>query len=208
MIFNMEFNIQSYWHVGSGLEGGAYADALVLKNTQQLPYLPGKSIKGLLRDAFTRAEKNNWFTDVISTDVENKNTLVDLLFGHENKDGSSNQGLLQISSGVLSSQEINFLTQHPQAKSQLYKITYSTAINGETGVAKNTSLRSLEVCVPMLLTAQIALNTSHVAYLENKSLVNEKLNVWLEQVVSFITEIGAKRHRGLGKVIVNVKQEL
>lgn len=201
MIFNMEFNIQSYWHIGSGAEGGAYADGLVLKDNQQLPYLPGKSIKGLLRDAFTRAEKNKWF------DLTEYSSLVDVLFGNENNDGTTNQGILQISSAVLSSQEKNYLSQNPQAKSQLYKVTYSTAIDEETGVAKNTSLRSMEVSVPMLLTAQVAINQSHPEFIKNPPLSSEKLNEWLAQVVILITELGAKRHRGLGKVVVNVKQE-
>jgi CRISPR/Cas system CSM-associated protein Csm3 (group 7 of RAMP superfamily) len=207
MIFNMEFNIQSYWHIGSGQEGGAYADALVLKNSDYLPYLPGKSIKGLLRDAFSRAEKNNWFNDFSHENDKNTETLVDVLFGNEGKAGTSEQGALQISSGVLSSQEINYLIKTPQAKSQLYKVTYATAINDETGVAENTSLRSMEVCVPMVLTTQVSVNTGHIGYLNNKDVLDEKLSLWLAQVVIFITEIGAKRHRGLGKVIVNVKQE-
>jgi len=207
MIFNMEFNIQSYWHIGSGQEGGAYADALVLKNSDYLPYLPGKSIKGLLRDAFSRAEKNNWFNDFSHENDKNTETLVDVLFGNEGKAGTSEQGALQISSGVLSSQEIDYLRDNRQAKSQLYKVTYATAINDETGVAENTSLRSMEVCVPMVLTTQVSVNTGHIGYLNNKDVLDEKLSLWLTQVVSFITEIGAKRHRGLGKVIVNVKQE-
>lgn len=204
MIFNMEFNIQSYWHIGSGLEGGAYADALALKDAQLLPYLPGKSIKGFLRDAFAKAEQNNWFTGL---DLANNYSLVDLLFGIKNTKGIAKQGILQISSAVLSSQEIQFLSQNPKAKSQLYKVTYATAIN-DKGVAKNTSLRSLEVCVPMELTAQVAINTNHVGYLENKNILHENLHVWLKQVVTFITEIGAKRHRGLGKVIINVTEGL
>jgi CRISPR/Cas system CSM-associated protein Csm3 (group 7 of RAMP superfamily) len=208
MIFNMEFNIQSYWHIGSGAEGGAYADALVLKDNQQLPYLPGKSIKGLLRDAFTRAEKNQWFNFACTgPDPAEQYSLVDLLFGNENNDGTTNQGILQISSAVLSSQEKNYLSQYPQAKSQLYKVTYSTAIDEETGVAKNTSLRSMEVSVPMLLTAQVAINKTHPEFIKNQSLFSGKLDEWLAQVVIFITELGAKRHRGLGKVVVNVKQE-
>jgi CRISPR/Cas system CSM-associated protein Csm3 (group 7 of RAMP superfamily) len=208
MIFSMEFNIQSYWHIGSGVEGGAYADALVLKDNQQLPYLPGKSIKGLLRDAFTRAAKNQWF-DFSSTGQhpDEPHPLVVLLFGNENNNGTTNQGILQISSAVLSFEEKNYLSQSPQAKSQLYKVTYSTAIDEETGVAKNTSLRSMEVSVPMLLTAQVAINKTHPEFIKNQALLSEKLNDWLAQVVTFITELGAKRHRGLGKVIVNVRQE-
>ncbi|MEM1124287.1 MAG: RAMP superfamily CRISPR-associated protein, partial [Bacteroidota bacterium] len=41
----------SDWHVGSGLDAGVEVDALVLKDEKNLPYLPGKTIKGLLKDA-------------------------------------------------------------------------------------------------------------------------------------------------------------
>lgn len=53
--FIITLDIQSYWHIGSGEEGGSYADALVLKNAAGLPYVPGKSLKGLYRDGFEKA---------------------------------------------------------------------------------------------------------------------------------------------------------
>lgn len=41
----------SPWHCGSGLSAGADADSLVIKDTKGLPYIPGKTIKGLIREA-------------------------------------------------------------------------------------------------------------------------------------------------------------
>ena len=41
----------SDWHAGSGLSSGAEADAVVIKDSNNLPYLPGKTIKGLVKDA-------------------------------------------------------------------------------------------------------------------------------------------------------------
>jgi CRISPR/Cas system CSM-associated protein Csm3 (group 7 of RAMP superfamily) len=42
----------SDWHAGSGLSSGAEADSIVIKDaTNNLPYLPGKTIKGLVKDA-------------------------------------------------------------------------------------------------------------------------------------------------------------
>lgn len=213
MNVNLQFTLHSYWHIGSGLEGGAYADALALKNAQQLPYIPGKSIKGLLRDAFERAHKNNWFTELQLTINDENISWVGLLFGYENTAGTFSQGLLQISNAVLSEQEISFLNEQPQAISQLYKVTYSTAIDEITGVAQNTSLRSMEVCVPMTLTAQVSLNTSHSAYLENEHILQANFLTIISQVTSLVSELGAKRHRGLGNVTVtatlshNAKQE-
>ena len=39
------------WHCGSGLAAGADVDALVVKDKERLPYVPGKTMKGLVREA-------------------------------------------------------------------------------------------------------------------------------------------------------------
>ena len=38
------------WHCGSGMAAGAELDALVIKDGRGFPYIPGKTIKGLLRE--------------------------------------------------------------------------------------------------------------------------------------------------------------
>ena len=38
------------WHCGSGMAAGAELDALVIKDGRGLPYIPGKTIKGLFRE--------------------------------------------------------------------------------------------------------------------------------------------------------------
>ena len=47
--YNIDFF--SEWHCGSGLSGGATTDALLIKDKHNLPFIPGKTIKGLLREA-------------------------------------------------------------------------------------------------------------------------------------------------------------
>ena len=39
----------SYWHCGSGLAAGADVDELAIKDGDGLPYVPGRTVKGLLR---------------------------------------------------------------------------------------------------------------------------------------------------------------
>ena len=39
------------WHCGSGLAAGADVDALVVKDENGMPFVPGKTIKGLVREA-------------------------------------------------------------------------------------------------------------------------------------------------------------
>jgi len=202
MDYTLTFKIQSYWHIGSGQEAAAYADALTLKDVNQLPYLPGKSIKGLLREAFQTGIDNQWFQN----ETISGNKLLDSLFGSEGANGEYTQGLLQITNATLSDAEKNYLTKkdNKNALAQLYKVTFSTAIHEDTGVAKNTSLRSTEVTIPMTLQASMSLNTTNITE-ENKENVltlQEHLLTWLDNTVCLITELGAKRHRGLGKVIV------
>ncbi len=38
----------SPWHCGSGPSAGADADSLVIKDINGLPFIPGKTIKGLI----------------------------------------------------------------------------------------------------------------------------------------------------------------
>ena len=48
---NYKITFLSDWHAGSGLGSGADADAVVIKDANNLPYLPGKTIKGLIKDS-------------------------------------------------------------------------------------------------------------------------------------------------------------
>lgn len=50
---NIKYTIEFYsqWHCGSGLSAGADVDALVVKDKDYMPYVPGKTIKGLVREA-------------------------------------------------------------------------------------------------------------------------------------------------------------
>ena len=39
-----------YWHLGSGLSAGSKLDSTIIKDENGLPYVPGKTIKGLIRE--------------------------------------------------------------------------------------------------------------------------------------------------------------
>lgn len=71
--YSIEFN--TYWHIGSGLSGGVEVDSLVLKDndTDALPYIPGKTLKGLLREAAeVLKELNTEIDDVFLSDFLEK----------------------------------------------------------------------------------------------------------------------------------------
>ena len=51
MRYKIEFF--SYWHCGSGQTAGADVDELVVRDVSGLPFVPGRTLKGLLREAVT-----------------------------------------------------------------------------------------------------------------------------------------------------------
>lgn len=193
----LKFELCSDWHIGNGKEAGAYADAMVLKDAHGLPYLPGKGIKGLLKVAFSLCAKNQWFGD-------NSDALVSHLFGVEEYSGVEAQGMLQISSGRLSDGEQAYFIRHSDAKRYLYRVVQSTAIDHKSGVALKGSLRSMEVVVPLVLEAEVTMNTAHPSYAAS-GLTEELFSRYLSEAVTMITSLGAKRHRGLGQVMVSVQ---
>ena len=64
MDINYTIKFHTYWHCGSGLAAGGDADLLVVKDKDGVPFVPGKTIKGLVREAVDLL-----FLDKISKDV-------------------------------------------------------------------------------------------------------------------------------------------
>ena len=51
--YDIVYKVEMYsdWHCGSGLASGADADAVVVKDKDGLPYVPGRTLKGLVSEA-------------------------------------------------------------------------------------------------------------------------------------------------------------
>ena len=50
MTLKYKLQFFDYWHLSSGLSSGAKLDSTVTKDNDNIPYTPGKTIKGLLRE--------------------------------------------------------------------------------------------------------------------------------------------------------------
>ena len=159
----------SEWHCGSGLSAGADVDALVIKDSNNLPYVPGKTIKGLFRDTFIK-----YF------DGESINSCSDSCFGEEGGVASSlyftNAEFKEAEKSVIIDQKLS---------SYLFTRISSTAIDKD-GIAKDGSLRKMEVTIPCELYGNI-LNTP-VELVEN-----------FRKAACLIKRIGMNRSRGLGR---------
>lgn len=180
----------SYWHASSGLAGGAYADLLVNRTREGLPYIPGRTLKGLLREA---AETINHF----DTELVTRDFILDV-FGQvpDEKDMEEERATLEAQSFFSNA----YLSDHlqkviPQEQiSFLYHVLASTKIN-EQGVAADGTLRQLEVTIPLVLLATIEQFPDKPGY-------EQQLNYCFQ----WIKRMGLNRSRGLGRCQFSIIQ--
>ena len=177
-----------FWHVGSGLAGSTYADNLVNKNANELPFIPGKTLKGLLREA---AETLNQLDASLVTTA-----FIKTVFGTKpEKDSDSNdttEGKCFFANASLSknlADALNHKDNYAQ-KAALYQVLSSTRID-ENGQAEDGSLRQLEVTIPLQLYASIEnLPTEYAAQFKH--------------CLDYVKQLGLNRNRGLGRCQLSI----
>jgi CRISPR/Cas system CSM-associated protein Csm3 (group 7 of RAMP superfamily) len=128
----MKYSIRfyTYWHCGSGLSGGSSSDATVIRDRDGLPFVPGKTLKGHLREA-----SKLLFDD----------DFVRRCFGEEDRyegQGRFGDAILPVDLGKADSK-------------YLYHRLSATKIDPESGTAMDDTLRSIEAVVPLTLYGTI-----------------------------------------------------
>lgn len=185
-------DIHSWWQPGTGRGSGAHLDALAHTDANGLPELPGRTVKGLLRDAVHRAGALGWI----------ENAMTAILFGKE-ADGEGNgstPGALRIASARLPKQERRWLASQAgeAARQQLFAELASTAIDENTGSAQTASLRAIQVVLPLKLVARINVLPGH-----------ELPDDWVETLkisLPLIRAVGSGRSRGLGRATLSLEE--
>ena len=173
-----EIEIFSNWHCGSGLAAGADVDALVKKDNNGLPYIPGRTLKGLLREA----------ASTLSAD----NEIINSVFGVSGDEDNHKIGCAFFGNATLPVAEYNYIVEKGLA-SHLYQSFASTRID-ENGIAKDNTLRKTETVVPCKLEGEI-LNVPNGA---------EDL---LREAARYIKRMGTGRNRGYGRCNIYIYKE-
>lgn len=196
---NIEYTIKihSYWHCGSGLAAGANVDALVVKDKNGMPYIPGKTIKGLIREAvenylmFTSAD-NEEAEEVNNKMAEKVKTAFGVPVSDDDEHKYKTKGNAFFTNAEL---ESNLRSDIIRAGLQQYLFTNisSTAID-DKGIAVDNSLRRIEVTVPCELEGKIIDLDDSLSDIVSKSF-------------GFIKRLGVSRNRGLGRCTVSVKRK-
>lgn len=183
----VDFSILSYWHAGSGQGRSAASDALVQKDRDGLPFLPGRTVKGLLREGVRCGE------DVGAVPAGS----TDRLFGKAAEEGDaagSVPGELCFYDAVLPEEERRWLSSSEGAdfRSGLYDAMASTKID-DKGLAEDKTLRTIELCVPLTLSATAS------------GPGGDWVDV-LEKACRLVRGLGSHRHRGLGRCRCTVRK--
>ncbi len=192
----LHIRLQNYWHAGTGRGLGAAVDAAAYRDADDLPALPGRHLKGLLRDALEQAQAWGWpgHADGI---------LLHSLFGQRTESVNAGQipasGLLRVSDARLPEALCAWLGQEAQRsqRAALFRVLQSTAVDDRTGSAKDHSLRGIEVVVPLDLQARIEPlpgATPPADWIER-----------LREVLPLVPAVGGHRTRGLGRALLTLE---
>lgn len=175
----MKYKIEffSNWHCGSGLAAGADVDALVVKDRDGLPYVPGRTIKGLLREAATLlGYKENDIIKVFGKSGERDNQA----------------GQASFRNATIGNKEREEI-QKCQTAPYLYQTFAATAID-DFGIAKDNSLRKIETVIPCVVYGTI----------DDLSADNEEM---IKQAMKYVKRMGTGRTRGYGRCCLSPIEE-
>ena len=168
----------SNWHCGSGLAAGADVDSLVIKDQNRIPYIPGRTLKGLFRDAAT----------ILSDDED----TIGVIFGVSGDKEDHKTGCAFFGNATLPIAEYQYIVEQGLA-SHLYQSFASTSID-EKGIAKDHSLRKIETVVPCKLEGEIL------------NLPDGAEHV-LEDAMRYVKRMGTGRNRGFGRCKISIRKE-
>ena len=202
--------LQGYWHSGGGRSSGHYLDAMCERDGQ-LPVLPGRQLKGLLRHAVHRAEQWGWLQDApLSPGPAQSHE--ELLFGSTSQQemrNATHPGIIGVDSALIPSHERQWLQHADNANClpALFGELFSTAID-DNGSAKSHTLRGVEVAIPLSLHAALVLSLTALDPVRRQQQARylQEDTPWqvLEAALPLLDHIGAHRNRGLGECVVQL----
>lgn len=198
-------DFESYWHMGTGRGDGAIADAITLVDDAGLPMVPGRTLKGLLREAMDVATEAGvipaartlqWFGSGLPG-------YADTTDGDEWQE-SLEKGRLGTQSGTVWVGSAHLpLAWRQWARTQnsssaelaeLFALMHATAVD-ENGVAKAKTLRVMQVSIPLTLHADVRGPRDDDRWLKD-----------LEMALPLIRAIGSHRNRGFGRVAIRLER--
>ena len=180
----LTLTLSSFWRCGTGEPRGLLDDQCCRDSRLGLPIVPGRQLKGLLKDALDQADDFGWF----STVPDKPESVAKYLFGLDGEEGK-----LRVDNARLSDAEYQYFAANQKQINRLFRQSSAIAISHELQVTEQGALRTVEMAVPMTLQALVRpVNAEKLNGLNWQSLITESLPL--------IRSLGADRARGLGRV--------
>lgn len=200
----LTITMESDWHIGSGNGRPGNVDRLIKRDANGLPYIPGKTLTGVLRDA----------CELLVYGLDDRHQGVwhqwlDFLFGtqpalHEGTAVAPLPAALSIRAAQLPAQLQNAVAHKPLTKAAMTFVKPGIAIDGSSGCAKPDYLRFEEMARGgMVLEAPYELLGEHWSQEEAKTA-----KALICACAALLERIGGKRRRGAGRCQVNVSDLL
>ena len=203
----MKYTIEfvSDWHIGSGQGRHGDADALVVRDSDDLPFVPGKTITGIWRDA----------CEQIAGGLDGKpdgdwSAWVEWLFGSQPAlDGAADRhdrvpipAHVSIRSARMPKELREALTQSAFAphKQALTWLKPGVEIDPEQGWAREEQLRFEEVVRPRI-------HLDGTVDMETEDSMPDPAKALLWAGARIVERIGGKRRRGLGRCNLTIEAE-
>ena len=207
----LRLDLLGWWHPGTGRGDGVAADAVVLRDPAGLPYLPGRTVKGLLREAvrlggaagipgLNAATQERLFgTALLGSDSTDRVRRL------ESARFQTEPGALRFGDAVLGQTAAEADAWRVWARTdtgkarvrQLVTTLASTAVDSKTGTVKEHTLRTIEVAAPVTLWAPLTVEG-------DATVPWEAVN---EAVAIFLRGVGSHRTRGLGRCSAQICRE-
>jgi CRISPR/Cas system CSM-associated protein Csm3 (group 7 of RAMP superfamily) len=187
----LTLDMSSYWHAGSGHAGPGDIDAAVVRDMHGLPYLPGRTLKGLFRDA---AELwHAWNPESFDPAI---------MFGNEGGTAAKPSGKLHFSDASLPSEFTDWTESlNPKMRDVLQGLVETVASTkiDQNGIADDHTLRKFEAAIPMTMEATISWEGGPD---------DDATSRWLGDIATLVRRLGSRRHRGYGRCTITAAAKL
>ncbi len=198
--------LESDWHIGSGAGRPGDVDRLVQRDRNGLPYIPGKTLTGIWRDA----------CELVALGLDNgdENGIwhqwVDYLFGEQpalsevELEHHPRPAKVSVRSAHFSDEFVRAIDDKPILKDTLTFIKPGISIAPDTGSAKEDCLRFEELA----RGGAVLETTCEIDFTNANEKEQRTAYVLLLAGTKMVERLGGKRRRGAGKCQLQVNENI
>ena len=192
----IELTFLSDWHIGTGGGIPGIADRSILRDAEGFPYIPGRTLRGIFRDAHEKLFSLPHLKENILSPVE--------VWGARQQDKDTSgfrQGRWQVSNGVLNKQLRDQLLQASPDVRHIWLDEFTFIV---PRIALNPRKRVRENHLAFIEMGRKGLTFTFTLSRLDNSPFDEKERYLLRLLSLFVQRLGGTRRRGKGRVKLSI----